>query len=267
MRNSHASLLLILLSTMSFGQAAPVGGAPGQSGQSAPVQAAPVQPASGQTSPGHTPSGPAATPAAAHGAPGQKSRPAPSSLLQPALDSLLQAVGAVQIEKWKKGSVREEATANVGSIQRDLQSTLPALLKEADAASGMVSKVIPVARNIDALYDVVLRVVDAAQIAAPPDQFTRLQAAMTGLEKARHALSDQMQETAAAQEKQIGDLQVALKAQPVPVCPVAPAPAPAPATAKKPAAKKRKPAAKPATTPPAGTTPPAPATTPKPSNP
>jgi hypothetical protein len=187
-------------------------------------------------------------------------------LIQPALDGLQQAAGGVQLEKWKKGSVRDEAGANVSSIQRDLQSTLPPLLKEADAAPGTVSKILPVERNINALYDVLLRVVDGARIAAPGDQFTALQSAMNDLEKARHALADRMQEAAAAQEKQIGSLQVALKTQPVPVCPVVAAPAPAPAPAKKPAVRKRKPAAKPATTPPAGSTTPAPANPPKPSN-
>jgi hypothetical protein len=172
------------------------------------------------------------------------------------LDSLQQAVGGLQLDKWKKGSVRDEAGGNVSSIQQDLQSTLPPLLKDADGAAGTMSKVLPVERNINALYDVLLRVVDGARIAAPGDQFAALQDAMNGLEKARHALSDQMVDTAAAQEKQIGTLQVALKTQPVPVCPAAVAPVPPPTPAKKPAARKRKPAAaKPATT------------QPKPSNP
>jgi hypothetical protein len=112
---------------------------------------------------------------------------------------------------------------------------------------------------------VLLRVVDGARIAAPGDQSAQLQTAMADLEKARHALIDQMQDRAAAQEKQIGDLQVALRTQPVPVCPVV-APPPTPAPVKRPAAKKRKPTPKPAT-PPAGTSKPTPATPPKPSNP
>jgi hypothetical protein len=245
MRIPLAAFLLTMFSAVCFGQAAPSG-----------ASALPSQ-----TLPGHTLPAKDVT-----AAPGHDARPAPSSLLQPSLDALQQAVSGLQIEKWKKGTVRDEAAANVSSIQKDLQSTLPPLLKQADSTPQAVSKTLPVARNIDALYDVLLRVVDGGRIAAPGDQFTQLQAAMTDLEKARHALSDQMQEYAAAAEKQIGDLQVALKTQPVPVCPVATAPPPAPAPAKKPAAKKRKPAAKPATTPPAGSTAPAPANPPKPSN-
>jgi hypothetical protein len=177
----------------------------------------------------------------------------PSTLLQPSLDALEQAVGAVKVEKWKGGSVRAEASTNISSIMHDLQSTLPPMLKEADAAPGTMSKVLPVSRNVDALYDVLLRVVDSASVAAPGEQMAQLQDAMAGLNKARHALDDHIEEITVAREKQIGDLQVALKTQPAPVCP-APAPVAAPVSApKKATPKKRKP--KPATPPASGTQP------------
>jgi hypothetical protein len=184
-------------------------------------------------------------------------RTKPSAQLQPALDSLGQTVGALNLDKWKKGSIRDEAGANLSSIQRDLQSTLPPLLTQADAVPQAMSRQLPIARNIDALYDVLLRVVDGARIAAPSDQFSQLQSAMTDLEKARHALNDGLQSMAAAQEKQIGDLQVALKSQPAPVCPVVAAPPPPPPPTKKAAPRKKR---KPATTtqPPASTPAPAP---------
>jgi hypothetical protein len=251
MRIAHAAFLLTMAATTCLGQAPPA------SGSSTPSQTAPSQNAPNQAAPGQT----VARPDAAS-APVRNAGPRPSALLQPSLDGLQQAVGGVQLEKWRKGSVRDEAGVNVSSIQKDLQSTLPPLLAEADA--GTISKVLPVERNISALYDVLLRVVDGARIAAPGDQFMTLQNAMADLEKARQALSDQMQDTAVEQEKQIGTLQVALKTQPVPVCPVAPPPAPAPAPAKKPAVKKRKPATPKPATPPTGSTPtPNP---PKPSN-
>ena len=211
------------------------------------------------------PAGQASNPAPAQSqpAPAAPAHAKPSAQLQPALDTLRQAVDALNLEKWKKGSVRDEAATNISSIQRDLQSTLPPLLAQADASPQAVSKILPVSRNIDALYDVVLRVVDGARIAASSDQFSQLQSAMTGLDKARHTLNDGLQESAAAQEKQIGDLQVALKSQPAPVCPVV-APPPPPPPAKKATPKKRKPATtpKPANATPTTTPAPAPATKP-----
>jgi hypothetical protein len=167
-----------------------------------------------------------------------------SSLLQPSLDALQQTLGSVRLEKWKGGSVRTEAAANIASIQKDLQGKLPELTAGADAAPGVMSKVLPVVRNLDALYDVLLRVVDGAQIAAPVEQVDQLTQAMAGVEKARLALSDRLEEMAAGTEKQIVVLQASVKPQPAPVCPVV-----APAPAAQPAPKKRVAKKKPATPP------------------
>jgi len=137
----------------------------------------------------------------------------PSGILRPSLDSVQQAIGALRIERWKKGTVREEADANINDIQRDLKTTLPPILGVADAAPGTLSKVLPVSRNIDALYDVLLRVVEAARVSAPADQVTQLQQALIALGNARRALSDHLEESAAAQEKQVSDLRVTVQTQ------------------------------------------------------
>jgi hypothetical protein len=176
---------------------------------------------------------------------------APSSLLQPALDSLQKTIGALNQEKWKKGTIRSEAETNIQAIQRDLATNLPPLMQAADGAPNSARKALPVSRNIDALYDVLLRVVDGARIVAPADQVGQLQDALNGLEKARLRWNDRIQENLAAQEKQIGDLQVALKAQAVPVAAACPAPSAETKSASAPAKKsvrKKKPAAT-ATTP------------------
>ena len=188
---------------------------------------------------------PSATPAPTQ--PAASTASAPSALLQPALDTVLQAVGSLKLDKWKGGSIRAEANANVDSIRQDLQTSLPPLLHEADAAPGSVSKLLPVSRNIDALYDVLLRVFEASRIAAPGDQAGQLQQATESLEKARHALNTRLQENASAQEKHLRDVQAALaKSQAAPVCPVVPVPActtEKSAPAHKAVRKKRKPAA------------------------
>ena len=90
---------------------------------------------------------------ASNGAPaGNGFTPAPpSDILQQSLDEVRQTVGSVRLDKWKRGSVRDEAQNNIDAIQRYMQGTLPAMMKEADAAPGTLSKVLPVSRNIDAL--------------------------------------------------------------------------------------------------------------------
>jgi hypothetical protein len=169
-----------------------------------------------------------------------------SGLLQPSLDTVQQTLGGLKLEKWKRGTVREEADANVADIEKDLQATLPPLVTASDQASGSVTKVLPVFRNIDALYDVLLRVVEASRVSAPAEQVTPLQDSLISLGSARRRLAERLQETAIAQEKQISDLKSTVQAQtaaaravPAPVTATCAPPAPA----KKVLKKKTKPAA------------------------
>jgi hypothetical protein len=182
---------------------------------------------------------------------------APSDLLQPAVDGMQQTLAALKLDKWKGGSVRTEAQKRVASIQSDLKDNLPGLIKAADAAPAITSRMLPVSRHVDALYDELLRVVEAARVAAPGDQVDALSQALVNLGKSRRSLDDRLQETATAQEKQLSDVQGALQAQAQVKCPVvAPAPSCTPAAPAKKAVK-RKP--KPATS---ATPPPAPAAKP-----
>jgi hypothetical protein len=151
----------------------------------------------------------------------------PSATIQPAIDVLRSAIYILRIDRWKASTaIRDEAQSNLGSIQRDVQSTLPDLLAAADAAPASAAKALPVYRNVEALYDVVLRVDAAARLAAPPDQMSALDQALARLDESRRALGDQLQQTAAAQESQVIHLQAALKAIPPPAPPPPPLPAP-----------------------------------------
>jgi hypothetical protein len=183
-------------------------------------------------------------------------------LLRPALDQVQQAVGALNVEKWKKGSVRDEAGDHISAILRDLHTTLPPLLDTADASPGTISKVLPLSRNLAALYDVLLSVNEAARISGSAAELAPLQQALTSLGNARSALDDRLQASASVLEKQAIDLRTALQAREAVKCPVIPPPAtpvcPAPA-------RKAKRIPKPATTPPQPSTPPA-NSTPKPQN-
>lgn len=178
---------------------------------------------------------------------GQTTLPTASSTVSPALGQLRAALGSVRVEKWKApGAVRTDAGNNLGSIRRDLDGTLPGLLATADAAPGLVSKNLPVFRNLDALYDVLLRVVESADLAAPEEEAAGLNRALSGLEDARRALGDNLQASAVSMENRLNGL----RTQNVP------APSPSQTVVEDgtkpgtpPAAHKRKPAK--ATTPPA----------------
>lgn len=168
---------------------------------------------------------------------------APSDILQRSLDEVRITVGNVKLDKWKRGSVRDEAGTNIDAIQRDLQNTLPGLLKDADSAPGTLTKVLPLSRNVDALYDVMVHVVEASRVVGTGDSVGQLQQALNDLEKARVVLDNQIQQTADMQEKQVIDLRTTVQKQDaslkaVAIPPPAPkCPAPATSTKKKRAAK------------------------------
>jgi hypothetical protein len=189
------------------------------------------------------PVGPSAaqTPAAPAPAASAPAPTLPSAILQPSLAALELALGALRADKWKApGSAKETTQANIDSIKRDLQATLPALEAKADAAPGSLSEMLALTRNVDALYDVVLRVTDTADLAAPDAQRTAIDQALSGLLSARRTLADQMQSAALAQEQQVRDLQKQLNERLATTVPASlPPPPPAQTTKKavKPAAK------------------------------
>ena len=137
-----------------------------------------------------------------------------TGILSPALDKLRTTLGNLRLEKWKApGPVREEARTNIGSIGRDLDGTLPGLLTTADAAPGAVSQNLPVFRNVDALYDVLLRVVETADLAAPTADTEALHGALTSLEDARRSLGDALEAAAVSTEAQNKSLNAQAEAQ------------------------------------------------------
>ena len=139
--------------------------------------------------------------------------PPVSPMLQPALDTVRRTLSGLRVDKWKRGSVRDEASQNIDGIQRDITVNLPPLERDADAAPGSLSKMLPVARNVGALYDVLLRVEEGARVSAPDEQVGPLQQALAALSSARLALSDRMQSSAETAERQMTDLRTSIKVE------------------------------------------------------
>ncbi len=179
--------------------------------------------------------------------------PTPSSLLQPTLGELRSTIAGLHTAKWKApGPVKDEAQANIGSITRDLESTLPGLLAQADAAPGAVAENFVVYRNLDALYEVLLRVSGTAELAAPDEEAANVAHSLLTLDAARRSLADSI--LASSREQQLALAQarqpappVAVAHPPTPTSVVSDGPDPASTTAHR----KTKPKAKAATPPPA----------------
>jgi hypothetical protein len=156
--------------------------------------------------------------------------------LQPSIQLVKEALNTVNVDKWKaSAAIKSEADGNLHSVQRDMDETLPALVQAADAAPDSASKALPVFRNVDALYDVMLRLDAAGRLAAPKDEIGALDDALASIAKARNAIGDQLQANAVAQERRMVQLQQAA-AHPAP----APAPAPVQCTPPPPTTTKKK---------------------------
>lgn len=146
----------------------------------------------------------------------------PSTLIRPSLDSLGSTLAVLQIDRWKRGSVRDEAAGDVQAIQHELRANLPPLLHDADASPQSLSKVLPVVKHVGAVYDVLLRVYDASRISAPSSQIDQLQSALRNLEHARLSLDDHLQSMAMAQEQQMSALRLTVQKQAAFKCPAPP---------------------------------------------
>lgn len=135
-----------------------------------------------------------------------------SAILQPALSDVQSTTSGLNISRWKApGSIREAAQQNIDSIQRDLGNTLPGLIAQADAAPGAVSPSFAVYRNLDALYDVLLRVSETANLAAPDNEAVSIANSLQKLEAARTQLGDSILHLSQRNEAQLVTLVAAVK--------------------------------------------------------
>jgi hypothetical protein len=132
--------------------------------------------------------------------------------LRPALAEVQGTTAALDISRWKGSrGVRSATQQDVNSIQRDLGSTLPGLMAQADAAPGSVPPSFAVYRNLDALYDVLLRISQTADLAAPSKEAAAIAASLRSLEAARSALGDSILNTSQHREDQIVSLEAAIR--------------------------------------------------------
>jgi hypothetical protein len=134
-----------------------------------------------------------------------------SATVRPALAQVAQTLNGINVHRWKAPSpVRDAADQDIASIQRDLSGTLAGLLQEADAAPNSVPEAFSVYRNVDALYDTLLRVVETAELAAPDNEEVSLETALKTLENARGSLGDAILNDSATEQAELTRLRTAI---------------------------------------------------------
>jgi hypothetical protein len=162
-------------------------------------------------------------PAAAAQAPAAAAVPAPTAFsmnnLRPALNNVQNAITNLNVAHWKApNDIRVTTQQDINSMQRDLNTTLPALMAQADAAAAngpaALSPAFAVFRNLDALYDVMLRVTETAGLAGSGSDATSLEQARAGLEDGRASLGTWLLQAIGAQDAKLAHTQVTAAPQP-----------------------------------------------------
>jgi hypothetical protein len=147
----------------------------------------------------------------------------PIANLRPALANVQNTIAHLNVGHWKApAETRAAVQQDIDSMQRDLNATLPGLVAQAEASPAALSPAFAVFRNLDALYDVLLRVTETAALAGSGSDAGSLEDARAGLEDGRGKLGAWLLKSISAQDAQVIHLQTALAARP------APAPAAAP---------------------------------------
>ena len=135
--------------------------------------------------------------------------------IQPLLAQINLAVSAVDVRRWKApGDTKETTAADVVSIQKDLNTTLPGLISRAQSTPAAISPSFAVFRNIDALYDVLLRVTETATLAGSQAEADRLEEVRAQLQARRAQLGNAILASSAAEDNDVAQLRAARAAVP-----------------------------------------------------
>lgn len=133
--------------------------------------------------------------------------------LQPTMASVNNALASVDVHRWKvPGDVKDQTASDIQSIQRDITGSLPGLISQAQASPNALAPSFAVFRNIDALYDVLLRVTETATLAGSQQEANHLESARADLQTRRRQLGDALLSSATAQDAAVTQLRSSLDA-------------------------------------------------------
>jgi len=131
--------------------------------------------------------------------------------LRPALQQVGSSVSRIQIDHWKLSrSWKVQLQSDANSVQQDLAHQLPALLQQAQASPEDLAAQMSLMQNVDALYDVLVRLTLAADLTEKKTDAAMLDNALQDLESARKAAAAQLLQAASSQNQQIVHLQAQL---------------------------------------------------------
>ena len=118
----------------------------------------------------------------------------------------------LRVERWKTDNTYKKQTlANVDSIQRNLQSALPEIMAQLQAAPEDLPATFKLYRNLDALYDVLGSVTESAGAFGSKDDFQSLSNDLNGFEGTRKQMAQRIENLSSSKEAEIVRLRADLK--------------------------------------------------------
>jgi predicted component of type VI protein secretion system len=123
------------------------------------------------------------------------------------------ALNQVQVDRWKLSrDLKAQVHSDVGSIQQDLSSELPALFQAAQQSPAALEPQLGVMHNVDALYDVLVRIATTANISGGKIDAAILDNALQRLESARKTAAGQLMQAASTEDQQIARFRASIQA-------------------------------------------------------
>ena len=157
----------------------------------------------------------------------QSSQPmaaAPAAPPMPAdLGSALSSVGqaaqatagslkSLRIDKWKTDSnTKQHAQQNAESLSHNLTDALPGMIQQVRANPSSVAAQFKLYRNLNALFDVLSTMTEAAGTFGPKNEYETLAGELSNFEQARITLANRLQNTTAQQDAEIARLRTAVQ--------------------------------------------------------
>jgi hypothetical protein len=132
--------------------------------------------------------------------------------LQQTVQSMQSNLQQARIERWRTDNATKKQTlADIDSIQRNLQSTLPETIAQLNNSPEDLGISFKLYRNLDALYSVFGSVAELAGAFGSKDEFQGLDNDLNGLKSVRRAFGDRVQKLAASKEDELTRLRAQIK--------------------------------------------------------
>jgi hypothetical protein len=119
---------------------------------------------------------------------------------------------SLRIEKWKTdSSTKQHAQQNAESLSRNLPEALPGMIQQVRANPSSLAAQFKLYRNLNALFDVLSTMTEAAGTFGPKNEYETLAGELNNFEQARIALANRLQNSTAQQDAEIARLRTAVQ--------------------------------------------------------